>query len=146
MIQRVQSIFLLLAAVASFSLFAVPLATSGEQVASNDIFSDGVFNIMDHPGLMVFFGLAGALAAIAIFLFKNRRVQMRLTIFSVIALIIGSVLGIVYYMNNSQDLAGVEISDQIGIFLPVISIIFSLLALRFINKDENLVRSMDRLR
>ncbi|MBK7637253.1 MAG: DUF4293 family protein [Saprospiraceae bacterium] len=39
-----------------------------------------------------------------------------------------------------------QINDEIGIYLPLIGLIFSILAARYIKKDEDTVRSMDRLR
>lgn len=146
MIQRIQSIFLLLAAVANFSLFGLPFASTQTDVMKNEIFADQVFNLQDHVGLLIFFSLAGLLALVAIFLFRNRRLQMRITIFSVVALIIGIAFGIIYFLNNSGGLENVEVYDQAGAYVPLAGLIFGLLAYRFINKDEKLVKSMDRLR
>lgn len=146
MIQRIQSVFLFLASLAALSLFAVPFAETEDQIANNIIFADGFYNIADHPGLIGFFSAAGALALIAIFLFKNRHLQMRLTIFSAIAVILGIVFGLIYFLNNSGGLEGTEINDQFGLYIPLIALLFILLAYRYISKDEKLVKSMDRLR
>ena len=92
------------------------------------------------------FGLAGLLAIISIFLFNNRKLQLRLIIFAFIANLLGVVLAIVFYMQNSQDIGETIVNDGVGMYLPLASFILLLLAYRYINKDENLVRSMDRLR
>jgi hypothetical protein len=146
MIQRIQSIFLLLAAAANFSLFGLPFAATQDDVIKNEIFADHVFNLQDHIGLLIFFTLAGVLALVAIFLFRNRRLQMRLTIFSVIALIFGMAFGVVYFLNNSGGLENVVVYDRAGAYVPIAGLVFDLLAYRFILKDERLVQSMDRLR
>ena len=49
-------------------------------------------------------------------------------------------------MQNSSDVGEKVINDEFGMYLPVAGIIFALLAYRFIQKDNKLVKSMDRLR
>ena len=148
MIQRIQSIFLLLAAACAFGLFALPFAEVAEPTVNtvSPIFEDGVFDIKDQIGTMILFCLAGALTFGSIFLFNNRGLQMRLSRFAIIANIIGLVLAIVMFFNN-KDLIGTQSpEDGLGIYLPILFIVFALLALRFIGKDDKLVNSMDRLR
>ena len=146
MLQRIQSIFLLLAGGASLGLFGVPFATSSKAIAGSTIFSDGAYSIQDQIALLILFGLAGALAIISIFLYKNRGLQMRLSIFAFIANFIGVIFGVIYFMQNSADAGTENINDGLGIYFPIAAMIFALLAYRFINKDNKLVKSMDRLR
>lgn len=146
MIQRIQSIFLFLAAGASFSLFGLPFASVNEAVESSVIFKDKVFNVMDHPALIGLFAVAGLLALVSIFLFKNRKLQMRLTIFSLIATLLASIFGVIFFMQNGGSVDSAEIADGIGMFLPPLALMSCLLAYRFISKDDKLVKSMDRLR
>lgn len=110
------------------------------------LFADAAYNVQDQIGLMVLFGLGGILALASIFLFRNRLLQMRISIFAFIANLIGVVLGVIFFMQNSSDVGDRTINDGIGLYLPVVAMILTLLAHRFINKDEKLVRSMDRLR
>ena len=146
MIQRIQSIFLFLAGGASFSLFGLPFASTNEAVAQSSIFSDSLYNLNDQVALMVLFGLGGLLAVISIFMYKNRQLQMRLAIFSFIANLIGIVLAVVFFMQNSSAMGNVAVNDELGIYPPILALILTLVARYFINKDEKLVRSMDRLR
>ncbi len=148
MIQRIQSLFLFLAAACAFGLFGLPFASVAEPIATGDssIFADGVYNILDHIGTMVLFGLAGALALVSIFLFNNRKLQMSLGRFAIIANVIGFILAIVLFYNERNGMGNQDPDDQLGIFLPILFIVFALLALRFIGKDDKLVKSMDRLR
>ena len=147
MIQRIQSIFLLLAGASAFGLFALPFATTSSTVATSVNFADATYNVNDHIGLLVLFAAAGVLSVISIFLFKNRKTQLLVGRFSIIAIIIGLVLAIVLYYNDSASIPdNVQIEDEAGLYLPAVFLVFALLAQRFITKDEKLVRSADRLR
>ncbi|MCB0570034.1 MAG: DUF4293 domain-containing protein [Phaeodactylibacter sp.] len=146
MLQRIQSIFLALAAAASFGALGLPFATTAQAVQGSAIFSDGAFSVQDQIALLVLFAVAGALALASIFLFRNRNTQMRLSIFAFIANLIGIVFGVLFFMQNSNDAGESTIQDGLGAYLPVAALVFLLLAYRFIRKDDKLVRSMDRLR
>lgn len=146
MLQRIQSIFLALAAAASFGALGLPFATTAQAVQGSAIFADGAYSVQDQIVLLVLFALGGALALAGIFLFRNRNTQMRLSIFAFIANLIGIVFGILFFMQNSSDIGDNAIQDGLGAYLPAGALLFLLLAYRFINKDEKLVRSMDRLR
>ncbi len=148
MIQRIQSIFLLLAAGCAFALFAFPFADSNQRISDSAIWSDGIFDIQDHVGLLALFCIAGGLAFISIFLFNNRKNQLLVGRLAVVANILGFVLAMILMFTDKAAHAAQEaaIGDEIGMYLPLLFLIFGLLALRFISKDEKLVRSMDRLR
>lgn len=146
MIQRIQSIFLLLAGGAALGLFGLPFARTPEAIEGSVIFSDALYNVNDQIGLSVLFGLAGALALIAIFLFRNRSLQSKASLSALILNAGGLVFGIYYLTQNITEAGKQAINDGLGMYLPVLSILFCFLAYRFIRKDEKLVRSMDRLR
>ena len=147
MIQRIQTIFLALAAACAFGLFALPFATTSSGVEASSLFSDSIFNINDHTALLILFGLAGGLTLIGIFMFKNRKSQLLVSRFAIIANIIGMVMTIVLFFQDRDNLGTSEPEDGLGIFLPIIFLVFAILALRNISKDEKLVRSSyDRLR
>lgn len=143
MIQRIQSIFLALATAAAGGLFGLPFATTSEGMASSELFADSVFNIKDNPALMIAFLAAGALSLIAIFLFNNRKLQMTLSIASIVATVAGLGLGLFYFLSDS---ANEQANFGFGSILPVLMIVFLLLGWRNIKKDDKLVKSMDRLR
>jgi len=149
MIQRIQSIFLLLASASAFALLAVPFGTTTEPVAESAIYMDSVYNIQDNIGLLVLFCVAGALAFASIFMFKNRKSQLIVGRLAIVANIIGFILVIVFYVNNGAELKGLSVNDQenyFGFSLPLIFLVFAILAQRAISKDDELVRSSDRLR
>lgn len=156
MIQRIQSIFLLLASLAAFSLFLLPFADimdfTGE-TGSFTLFRDKVFDLNDNIILMILTVLGGVLSFAAIFLFNNRTLQMRLGLGVIICAILLLCTGGFLYYQEFQQVEQVAtrnmeipIDVEYGILSPMVMILFAGLANRFIKKDENLVKSMDRLR
>lgn len=146
MLQRLQSIFLFLASGSCFGLFGTDAADSKVIVAGSDLFSDGRFNVFDSPVFIGAFALAGLIFLADIFLFKNRPLQVKLV--SVGLLIAGFGVGFglyEYFTDIAADTADTVVPD-FGLALPVFIVIFGVLARNYINKDEKLVRSSDRLR
>ena len=84
------------------------------------------------------------LSIIVIFLFKKRILQFKLT--NIIILFNVMILGLFFLLDFVVLEAGRTISYEVGSFLPVISIVFAYMASHFIKKDEQLVRSADRIR
>ncbi len=146
MIQRIQSIFLLLSSGAGFGMLALPLATTDEAVAASALFSDANYAVNDNMGLLSLFAVAGALALASIFLYNNRPLQMKICRFAIIADVIGLVLAIILFWQDGENFSTVAVNDGGGAYLPFGFLLFAILALRFIRKDESLVKSMDRLR
>lgn len=146
MIQRIQSIFLLLAAGAAFGLLGLPFATTASEVQSSSLFSDRIYDLNDHIALLVLFCLAGGLAFINIFLFNNRKTQLTVGRIAIVTNIIGLAFAIILYMQDIGNLGSATPDDSPGLFMPLLFLVFGVLALRFISKDEKTVKSMDRLR
>ena len=147
MLQRIQTIMLLLASACFFSLFKLPFLTTPNPGSSMNFLSDGVFNIQDNILFIVMTAIAGGLALINVFNFKKRGLQLRIGyMLIVLGILIPLLAFLLFYqeMNSISDTA--ELNDQLGIYAPFLALIFVVIANRFIKKDENLVRSMDRLR
>ena len=145
MLQRIQSIFLLLTSGSFFSLFGVHFASSNK--SAEGIFSDQLYNIMDNPVLMGLAVFGGAMALITIFMFKNRPLQLRLGyLLIVLCILLPLVAALLMYNEGTQNAPNVVIDDGLGIYLPIVGLVSTILANRFIKKDNNLVKSMDRLR
>lgn len=139
MIQRIQSIYLLLSSVFTSLLFMFPIA-SAEKTADG-AFQDGVLDVNDNG---VLFGLAIAVAALtflSIFLFKNRILQMNLGKLNMLLAV--GLLGFAIYLLTT---AGVAWGLGIGLFVPLLSLILVVMANRAIGQDEALVKSADRIR
>lgn len=145
MIQRIQSLFYLLAAICAGGLFYFPFATSSE--SASPFLEDKLFNVFDHTAILIVAGLAILLPLVAIFLFKNRSTQIRLGIFTIIMAVLVVAIAALLFINGGKEMpASAQVDDSIGLYLPLGSILFALLANRFVKKDEGLVQSMDRLR
>ena len=143
MIQRVQSVYLLLASVISGVLiFVFNLWTS----ISKDIFAIDLLNRESYllKSIPVLFLVSAILAFVAIFLYKNRKLQFVIGRLAILVNLI--LLGLLIYV--SLTLPGeVSISEKgIGMFIPIIAILLIVLANKAIKKDEDLVKSVDRLR
>lgn len=145
MIQRIQSLFLLLCSASFFGLFGLPFATSS--VSMPDIFSDMVYNISDNAILLGLCVLGGLVSLGAIFLYNNRELQIKISyVATVLAILLPLTAFLLIYNEGTGGANADKIDDAPGLYLPLVGIIFSVLAARFIRKDENTVRSMDRLR
>ena len=92
----------------------------------------------------VAFYVSAALAFISILLFKNRQNQFVVNRLNILLNLF--LLG--FFVYRSLSLSGeTEVSEKgIGMLIPVFSIVFLVLANRAIKKDEDLVKSVDRLR
>jgi uncharacterized membrane protein len=145
MIQRIQSIFLLLSSAGFLGLFGLPFATSTQAIPQ--LLADNVYNVQDSPILMALAGLGGLVCLGAIFLYNNRQLQVKLSYLSIVCaiLLIFVTVLLIYNERTITDHAD-SIKDGFGIYLPVLSIVLSIIAGRYIKKDENIVQSMDRLR
>jgi len=136
MIQRIQTLFLIIVALLSgIGPFVVKLW-------DNDL-GEAVFALDNLPVLVAFLVLS-VLAIIAIFLYKKRQNQFVLNRLNMILNLF--LLG--FFVYRSLNLSGgTAVSEKgIGMLIPVFSIVFLVLANRAIKKDEDLVKSVDRLR
>lgn len=143
MIQRIQSALMFIAAVLLGLEFIFPIATSS--AAGSGYFSDSVYNIFDTPVLLGLVTTSIVFCVLAIFLFSNRKLQSNLNWITVFLCIV--TIGAAYFLA-SNDQSGVfsDLNIGIGSMMPFLSLVLLVAANRYINKDENLVKSMDRLR
>ena len=138
MIQRQQTLWLLLAAAASFLSFKFPFYTGNILENNTSRFEelDGGSNFF----LLILTGLSVLIAAIAIFMFKDRKSQLKLTIGGII---ITGILLILYFIQLKRFSTGNFALTAIIVFAILIGYI---MAARGIWKDEKLVKSLDKLR
>jgi hypothetical protein len=154
MIQRIQSVYLFFAALATGLIFIFPFA---EYALNNELFRLDVVNFRSIATQQVMFNvipltllvaITMLIALVTIFMYKNRMLQLRmgrLNIFLYLAML-GAIF---FYSDSAVDTLGrdgVAIHYQLGAMLPIIAIILTFLANRGIQKDEALVRSADRIR
>jgi hypothetical protein len=143
MIQRIQSIYLLLSSIISGGLiFVFDLWENvKKEVFALDLFSREAIILKLIPFLFL---LSAIVSLVTIFLFNNRKLQF--VIGRLIILINLFLLGVLVYV--SLTLPGeISISEKgIGMFLPIVAVLLVVLANKAIKKDEDLVKSADRLR
>ncbi len=144
MIQRIQSVYLVLTALISSVLIAyAPLwyGLSNNVVTAFQAFKGGSVLLMS---VAVGFIIVALLALGSLFNFKKRKSQFMLNRLNIIInlYLIGVLL---YYLLNLSGEATVS-EKGIGSFIPVINIVLLAFANKAIQKDEALVKSADRLR
>lgn len=156
MIQRIQTIFLALVVIISIISSFLPIM--GLSGAAGDFIMNHykTISIADasiitkNMGVGVLQGIVLLVAIATILLFKNRSLQVKLSKLNIL-LITLEIVAIVMYSDLakstiSTNVEEVVISLKLGAFIPVLSLILTYLAIRFIKKDDALVRSADRLR
>lgn len=145
MIQRIQSVWLLIAAIVSAGLLYFDLYHA--HILMNGVDSLVVLKVSDHfPSLLLALVLI-ILPLVNIFLYKNRKRQRSIALLNVIAIIGFVALVLMRVTNfNNQTPPPTNGSYWIGSVLPVIAMVLVMMAMSAIKKDEKLVRSVDRLR
>lgn len=138
MIQRQQTLWLLLAAVCSFFTFRFPFYTGNIMKNNMSVFEE--LEAGSNFFLLVVTGISILVAAIAIFLYKERKTQLKLAIGGIV---ISIILLILYFNAVSKFERGnfaLTCVFTVGILAGYI------MAARGIWKDEKLVKSLDKLR
>lgn len=135
MIQRIQTIWLLLAAAASFATLKLSFYSGNKD---NNLFEEltGSSNFF----LMILSVAVGLLALITIFLFKNRKLQIRLSLLGIVLQLV--TLVIYFHQIKTYVQGNFTLTSALSFVIPV----FFILAWLGIRKDEKLIKSMDRLR
>lgn len=149
MIQRIQTVYLLIVAILAVVVMSMPIGSfitpdsSILEVSNLSITgADGSVNY-DPWALFAIQMLSAVIALGTIFLYKKRMVQIRLTIFNVV-LLVGyyvTLAAFVYMLKEDNSFV-----PAWNICLPFVSIILNWLAIRAIGSDEALVRSYNSLR
>ena len=152
MIQRIQTIWLLLAGITISCLLIFPMVTATVGAINYELFATGLYQkagnqatkLETYTPLLISTIAVALMAFINIFNFRKRIVQKRIILANVV-LIIGLSFWCSRYAQKIPG--GIESANyNVGMFLPVIAIVFCILAMRGINNDEKLLKSADRLR
>jgi hypothetical protein len=158
MIQRIQTVYLFLAFLAIALLFAFPLAQFFSETGTYIFSITGLknmvpgepeaFNSMIFLPMIILDIAIALLALIAIFQYKKRPLQVKFTsagVFLTIALIMGIFFLYIPVIQKKINIIP-NYLDSIGVYLPLVALVFFVMANRAIKRDEKLVRSADRLR
>ncbi len=154
MIQRIQSLFLLLIAACmtatafvgnweeaangkrvELSAMKMTVVQAGAEASSRNVWYIAALALV-----------AAAIAAYSLSQYKNRTTQTGLGAMN--ALVMAGVLGLIIYFSREAEtvIPNNEGVFKIGTYLPMAALTFNILANRFIRRDEKLVRSADRMR
>ncbi len=162
MLQRVQSLFLLGVALCMGLMLVTDIweetlpeqnqkieldAYALETVSLNDGKESNLAVVHNTWFIAAFATLSAIVAFYEIFRYKSRLTQLKLGFVNVLLMMV--VLGsTVYFVFEGETLSAnaAQGDFEVGIYLPGLALIFNLLANRFIRRDEQLVRSVDRLR
>lgn len=169
MIQRIQSIYLFLAAVLVAIFLFCPIAQFDTPDGLYSFTSQGVSTVMAAPAVTPDTTEAGAtvtqtsvftptwgvfvlgivitvLSLVAIFLYKNRPTQARICMINAFFLVTFYIIIFLSGYTFREDLSATQTSWTAYIIMPFVALLLDILAYKAINKDEQLVRSMDRIR
>lgn len=141
MIQRIQTLYLLLAAVFPVLLFVFPIYIEHFDNTKSWM-PKGIDLSAKHYIHTPFIWVYVLITLVIVFLFKNRKLQARLCWMNIMLLTIFQAL-----LLCTPDISNCRnFSPGIGLFTPAAALLFTILALSAIRKDEALVRSADRIR
>lgn len=136
-IQRIQTLMLLIAVILVAVFCFVPYGTVAAEPQAVSVF------VTDAPALLVLNIAIAVLLFITIFMYRDLRLQMRLTILSLL-LICSSAVTALFILSRAYDNATPILLGGIG--LLVLALIFGLLAYRGMRRDKRLLASADRIR
>jgi hypothetical protein len=151
MIQRIQSVYLFLAALINGYLLlgdGTFYTATGARHATLTFTSVTISDVKVYDTVSQLLLLAIAVTCLfSIFSFRKRQLQIKLCWAIAALLILLGVMTFIRYKNLTAQLgASLDGSLGFGFLAPVLSLVFVLLALRGVLQDERTIRDMDRLR
>lgn len=163
MLQRIQSVYLLLAVLCGAVIFLTAFNTFNFQQIEFNFSLFGLHQMKGEPvlnysassyTLVLICSIFLVLNIYSIFLFKNRKKQVKICGLGILVLASLCVAEF-FFANHHQskiaeilnvEISKIEINYGIGTLMPILALLMNFLAIRAIKKDEELVRSADRIR
>ena len=136
MIQRIQTLWLLLASICAFASVKLPFYFGSIEIPGPTITITPYDNFM----LLVFVIATALMGLVTIFLFSNRSLQIKMCIVGLV-LSLANLMHYFLFMKNFKT-GGLSLYSILSFLVPV----FFILAIRSIYKDQKLLKSLDRLR
>ena len=137
MIQRIQTVFLFFAAVFAGVLFFVPIASFN---VGNEMVNLSVFGVENHTNALLLLVLAILMVIvpfITIFMYKKRELQLKLSSLNVLLNAILCGLVFLFFVDKVQTCLSAEsVTYVFGTYIPLINIVLSILAMRWIKKER----------
>ena len=147
MIQRIQTVFLFFAAVFAGILFFAPVASFN---VGGEVLNLSIFGVENHSNALLLLVLAilmFVVPVVTIFMYKKRELQLKLSSLNVFLNALFCGLIFLFYVDNVQEILQAEaVVYAFGTYVPLINMVLSVLAMRWIKKDIELIKSVDRLR
>lgn len=138
MLQRIQSVWLFLAAAFDAATFKLPFYTGDWSKDATPAVVD--LNALTAPWFTVLAALAGLIALVTIFLFRNRKLQLKLCYAGIFITLAMLALYAVEVMNFIRG------SVALWVIFYAAILVFYMLSVRGIRADQKLIKSLDRLR
>lgn len=155
MIQRIQTVYLLLIVILSGFILFSPIADLISLITKLTYLVDFKGISLVKPtgntlesniwGVTTISAVVPIIALITIFSYKNRVKQIRLSVINMIFMV-GYYVVLFSYLWPACSRLQADWHLRITAVLPIINLILTFLAIGAIGKDENLVKSLDRLR
>ena len=149
MIQRIQTVYLLIITVLGVLILCFPIMG----VCSPDVGLSKIYAFDFLKCLCV--GIGGLWGKfLAIFMFKKRSLQVLLTVAIIFLVVLFYLFGIMFFVTAYRQISQTvqEVNGSLNInfslifFLHIINLVLSILTIRAIRRDEKLVKSLDRIR
>jgi hypothetical protein len=157
MLQRLQHLYLLLVVLICALLLGSDqtyfIITSADGTSSVEVgylktqiqSAEQSESLLNLP-LVFSFGALAVIALLTVFLYQNRKLQLRLTGFAMLLLGLGVYALYAYSLQRAYFNPAGTTAFQATVYVPIAILLLLLLAYRGILNDEKLIRSMDRLR
>jgi ABC-type Fe3+-siderophore transport system permease subunit len=158
--QRIQTVFLVLAILSLVGSILMPImigaTADGTAYAlypihlmkkqATDAGELKTHSYLPYAATAVFIGAALAICVMELRRFDNRVLQMKLGMLNSLILAGAMICAVVFVNMVKNEMAFVSLKNDWGLYLLFGAVAFNWLALRFIRRDEKLVRDSDRLR
>lgn len=162
MIQRVQTVYLLIITILGVVTLFLPifgvstLDTNTSSIRLFDLFGNFPLPLGGWIVLLPIVAILIPIVSVAtIFLYKNRRLQLNLAKWLLVAIVLFYILVALVLIISYMELAKILPADdsvvysmdlKIGAFCLILGLVFNVFAILAIRHDENLVRSLNRIR
>jgi glucan phosphoethanolaminetransferase (alkaline phosphatase superfamily) len=158
MIQRIQTVLLAIVALCMGAVSSLTIWTKNSTINTAESASLDALSLTQVSGsgsassatfyILIVAIIAGLLAIFSITQFKNRKLQMLLG--AINSMVIAIMMGLIFFFIFTKGMPAFEPNINgkfgFGFYTGGIGLLANMIANRFIRRDENLVRSADRMR
>ncbi len=147
MIQRIQTVYILLAGILVATLLKLKLADISVNDELMQFFAKGITKgeeiVFSGLPILIFIALITVLHLAVLFLYKKRILQIRILVFTIILLL--GLFGMFFYFTYT-GFDSPKVAFKIPVAFPLVAVVLDWMAIRAIGKDEALIRSLNRIR